>query len=128
MLTHEIERMTRKGQPAPLLNDQQHNWLWMLFENMGAGCTDACRNHPRHGNTVKALLQLAHALHAHDEAERVASIGTAIAYAQDALSGKPPKHHLQEAREAVDAKTAELIRGFRALRAPLPRALEKQES
>ena len=128
MQAHEIDRLTSQGKYAPLLDDRSYRWLWDLFEGLGTGWCDAQRNHPRHGNTVKALLQLAHALHAHDEAERVDSIETAIAYAQDALSGKPPKHHLQEAREAVDAKTAELIRGFRALRAPLPRALEKQES
>lgn len=116
MQTHEIERQIRKGQPAPLLDDRSYRWLWDLFEGLGTGWCDAQRNHPRHGNTVKALLQLAHALHADSEAERIGSLETARDYLADALAGKPPVNHLQEARAAVDAKAAEIIAGFRARR------------
>lgn len=127
MLSHQIAALTRKGRPAPLLDDQRHKWLHDLFDGLGDHWSDMARNHERHGNVVKALLQLACALHTDDEAERRSSLECARAYIDDALAGKAPKHHLQEAAEAVTAKTAEIIAGYRALRAPLPRSLEKQE-
>lgn len=122
----EIERLERRGGKAPLLDDQRHRWLWDLFDGMGQSWCDACRNHPRHGCTVKALLQLGHALWTTDEADRRSSLEVARALIDDALAGKAPTNHLQDAREAVDAKAAELIAGFRALRAPLPRSLERE--
>ena len=116
MQTHEIDALNRKGRPAPLLSDQNYKWLWMLFEGLGTGWCDAQRNHPRHGNTVKALLQLAHALWTGDEAERQGSLETALAYVKDAIAGKEPTHHLQDAADARDAKAAEIIAANRAAR------------
>lgn len=109
MMSHEIERLERRGRPAPLLDDQRYRWLWDLFDGLGQGWCDAARNHPRHGATVRALLQLAAALHSAEEAGRRSSLETARHHVDDALAGRPPlRSHLAEARAAVDAKAAEL--------------------
>lgn len=118
MLSHQIDRLNRKGQPAPLLDDTRYRWLWDLFEFLPAreGWCDACRNHPRHGTTVQALLQLAQALHTADEGDRRSSLEVARMLIDDALAGRPPKHHLQIAKEAVEARAAEIIAESRARR------------
>lgn len=113
MLSHEIERLERRGRPAPLLDDQRYRWLWDLFEGLGQGWCDAARNHPRHGATVRALLQLAAALHSSEETERRSSLETARHHIDDALAGRPLRSHLAEARQAVDAATAEILRSGR---------------
>lgn len=110
MLNHEIDRLQRRGKPAPLLDDRRFRWLWDLFDGLGEGWCDACRNHPRHGATVRALLQLAAALHAAEEADRRSSLETARAYIDDALAGRPLRSHLAEASAAVEAAVARLLR------------------
>lgn len=111
MLSHEIARREAKGRPAPLLDDQRNKWLHDLFDGLGDHWSDMARNHERHGNTVKALLQLACALHTSDEGDRRSSLETARAFIDDALAGKPPKHHLQDAAEAVRLTVDEIIAG-----------------
>jgi len=110
MLSHDIECLHRRGRPAPLLDDRRYRWLWELFEGLGEGWCDAARNHPRHGTTVRALLQLAAALHSAEEAERRSSLEVARHYIDDALAGRQPRSHLAEARDAVAARAAELQR------------------
>jgi hypothetical protein len=108
MLSHEIERRERRGRPAPLLDDQRYRWLWELFEGLSRRGCDAGRDHPRHGTTVRALLQLAQALHTAAEDERRSSLEVAQAYIDDALAGRVPRLHLEELRESLLAKVEQL--------------------
>jgi len=113
MLRHEIERLERFGRPAPLLDDQRYRWLWDLFEGLGQGWSDAARNHPRHGAAVRALLQLAAALHGTDEAERRSSLEVARLHIDDALADRAPRSHLAEACEAIEDWVASRRRAAR---------------
>lgn len=111
MLSHEIERRERRGRPAPFLDDQRYRWLWELFEGLSRRGCDAGRDHPRHGATVRALLQLANALHTAEEDERRSSLEVAQGYIADALAGRPIKAHLETVRDALAGKTAALAPG-----------------
>lgn len=115
-LPYQIERHRRQKANGPLLSARQMEWLCDLFDGLGEGFTDMARNHPKHGNTVKALLQLAQALRTSDEGDRRSSLETAIGYAQDALAGKPLTHHLDDAADAVAAKAAAIVADNKARR------------
>jgi hypothetical protein len=108
MLSHEIERLSRRGRPAPFLDDQRYRWLWELFEGLSQRGCDAGRDHPRHGTTVRALLQLAQALHTTAADDRRSSLEMARAYIDDALAGRVPRLHLEELRESLLAKASGL--------------------
>jgi hypothetical protein len=108
MLSHEIDRLERRGRPAPFLDDRRHAWLWQLFEGLSRQGCDAGRDHPRHGPTVRALLQLAQALHTGEEDERRSSLEVARAYLDDALAGRHPRRHLDELRQSLTSKAPRL--------------------